>query len=404
MKKTLILIFMLIVSECSFAQWTAIDSGNINAIWLRQPNDGWSFSKEFKHWDGLTWTTVLQDSLFFAESCAFPSPNDGWVFGAQDSVYRYNGSVWTKQYLGYTGGTYCDFFDSNNGWTLTQFGPTQRYQNGIWTSYPISMPSYMSLCFFNSISASGQNTAWALGLAEYNNPNKDSSYIFKFVSGQWLIDTAIGNVYLKTICFTDQTHGWAGGYDLTSQSSIIYKFDGNGWHLDYANSIPLVYGVYNIYMLNNQKGWFSDDTYNIYGYNGATWDYYSPIPFIIKQFSFADSLNGWALGVYTGHPNAGLKNNYIWSTTSGGLGQGELSEQSSEISIFPNPTSSSITITQVRENTLKCSIYNMRGELILQKELNTTQENIDLSFLSSGLYIINVTGTKVSMQKKVIIE
>ncbi|HNW70830.1 MAG TPA: hypothetical protein PKI01_10535 [Bacteroidales bacterium] len=207
MRKAIILLLCLTTFKVAVAQWTVIDSNSVNAIWLVQPNDGWSFGKDFRHWDGTNWTTVIQDTAFGAEACAFTSPDEGWVFGWwQDSLYRYNGSIWTKQYSGMAGIRYCDFFDSNHGWAL---GPdtTYYYQNGVWSKFPLfsSIPIY--LWSFSPISASDTNTAWMTGGVNYGYPNNDTSYILKFSSGQWIIDTTLINVYLYSICFTDENHG-----------------------------------------------------------------------------------------------------------------------------------------------------------------------------------------------------
>lgn len=392
MKKIIILILTMISCEISSAQWTAIDSGSFEAIWLVQPDNGWSFGKTFRHWDGLTWTTVVQDSAFGATTCAFPSQSDGWVFGSQDSVYRYNGSVWTKQYLGFQGTEFCDFFDADNGWALSVSGPPYRYQNGSWTQYPINI--YQGSFF--SISASGPNSAWIVGRG------LDSACILRFDSVQWVIDTMLANVDLKTICFTDQNHGWAGGLNTYTQRSVIYKYDGNGWHLEYTSPVYLGYGVLNIYMFNDHIGLFSDDTYNIYGYNGTSWAFYSQIPHMIRQYSFTDSINGWALGHYIEHP--GPIRNYIWSTINGGLGKEEMSLPSSGLNIFPNPTTGKIHLTQTGENKFKCYIYNLLGELVIQKDICKTNDLIDLDNLPKGLYIMKVIDGSVTTQRKIVKE
>ncbi|MEI6766712.1 MAG: T9SS type A sorting domain-containing protein [Bacteroidota bacterium] len=402
MKKTIILILFLIVSKVSFAQWTAIDSGVFAAVWLVQPNDGWSFASTFRHWDGTNWTTVIQDSAFMAQTCAFTSPNDGWVFGLQDSLYWYNGSVWTKKYSGRHWILYCDFFDTDNGWLLSP-DTTYQYQNGIWSMHTISLPAYIPNLYYTSISASDQNTAWITGITTFYQPARDTSYIFKFSSGQWIIDTALPNVYLYAICFSDQNHGWAGGLDITTYQSIIFKYDGNGWHTEYISPGHNTYGVNAIYMFNNHLGWASDGYYEINGYNGSTWSFLDSIPGkLVAQFSFSDPSNGWVLGRNAGHfwPSG-----YIYSTTTGGLGVETLkSSNPSEISIFPNPATDYISVECVHKQNLTLSIFNIVGELVLKNELLSSTSEIDIRSLPAGMYIIKASAATWTAQKKIIKE
>jgi hypothetical protein len=406
MKKTIILLLCLTTFKVAVAQWTAIDSSNVNAIWLVQPNDGWAFGGVFRHWDGTNWTTVIQDSAFGAETCAFTAPDDGWVFGAQDSLYRYNGSVWTKQYSGMSGIRYCDFFDSNHGWLLAH-DTTYYYQNGIWTMYPITLTVPISLWPNTSISASDTNTAWMIGGVNYDYPNIDSSCILKFSSGQWAIDTAFSNVILYSISFTDQNHGWACGWDVGGGwLNVIYKYNGSSWALDtILGGSPDGNGY--IYMFNNNLGWVSFSTvsgYLVYGYNGSSWSYQCALERPVKQFSFVDPLNGWALGLLMGHPSGGLPN-MIFNTSSGGLGSEEFDQpEPSEINIFPNPATEKISITCLHQQNLSLSIYNIFGALILTKELSKTKNEIDISNFSKGIYIIKIASADRTVLKKIVKE
>jgi len=399
MKKTIILIIFLTAFKVSCAQWNAIDSAAINAIWLVQPNNGWAFQEDFRHWDGTNWTTAIQDSAFGAQTCAFTAPNDGWVFGRQDSLFRFNGSGWTKQYSGMTDIRYCDFYDNMNGWAL---GDTPyKYQNGTWTQYPMNLPAYIPWCTYQSISASGPNTAWVTGYTS------DSSYIFKFSSNQWVIDTAFADITFQTICFTDQNHGWISGWETGGgYQNVIYKYNGNSWDLDTTLGYSDNNGV-SLFMYNNNLGWASVGTngdFYIYVYNGTSWSMQDTLHWPVKQFSFTDPLNGWALGINTGHPNAGPPN-MLFNTTSGGAGFEKYPPVNSiEINIFPNPATSIISIDCSESEVMNILIYNLVGELVLQRELTNRTKEIDIRNLPIGMYIIKAIGIDWTGQKKIIKE
>ena len=63
----------------------------------------------------------------------------------------------------------------------------------------------------------------------------------------------------------------------------------------------------------------------------------------------------------------------------------DLSEDSH---IYPNPTNGKLNLVNVKG---KINIYDSFGKLILESTLNTTEENIDVSHLNSGVYFIKTT-------------
>ena len=57
------------------------------------------------------------------------------------------------------------------------------------------------------------------------------------------------------------------------------------------------------------------------------------------------------------------------------------------VTIYPNPTSKTLTIESNSPNRLKVQIYNNQGIFILGLEMSGMTKKIDLSALSPGLYI-----------------
>jgi aminopeptidase N len=73
-------------------------------------------------------------------------------------------------------------------------------------------------------------------------------------------------------------------------------------------------------------------------------------------------------------------------------------------SIFPNPATDRITIDCQDGQCLNLSIYNMVGELVLQSELNGIANEVDISSIAKGIYIIKVSGANGTVQKKLVKE
>ena len=77
--------------------------------------------------------------------------------------------------------------------------------------------------------------------------------------------------------------------------------------------------------------------------------------------------------------------------------------QEIEISIYPNPAVDKLSITS--KNGLKIetvNIYNQLGQKVLQ--INEIRENIDISTLGQGIYIIEITTSELNIRQKLIIK
>jgi hypothetical protein len=74
-------------------------------------------------------------------------------------------------------------------------------------------------------------------------------------------------------------------------------------------------------------------------------------------------------------------------------------ELSESITVFPNPTVAAIFF-KTKENLIneKVSIYNTTGQLVIEKRINS-DNSVDLSELSTGIYIIQVSSDKTKSFK-----
>lgn len=73
------------------------------------------------------------------------------------------------------------------------------------------------------------------------------------------------------------------------------------------------------------------------------------------------------------------------------------------LTLYPNPATDRITI-DCSERINELSIYNLVGELVFQRQLNNNKNEIDVSNLSKGVYIIRVLSASGTMQQKLIKE
>jgi len=73
----------------------------------------------------------------------------------------------------------------------------------------------------------------------------------------------------------------------------------------------------------------------------------------------------------------------------------------SKLSIYPNPVHGNF-ITVSTNETLQFKIYNIIGKLV--SEGQTVNNNINVSMLSSGVYIVKLSNGKQQITKKIIKE
>jgi len=76
-------------------------------------------------------------------------------------------------------------------------------------------------------------------------------------------------------------------------------------------------------------------------------------------------------------------------------------ENPSEFAVYPNPFKDDISVSFSNQNTpVQLNLFNAQGKLI--KLLNPTKKNFNLSYLSDGLYIIQLKTADEILERKII--
>jgi polyhydroxybutyrate depolymerase len=75
------------------------------------------------------------------------------------------------------------------------------------------------------------------------------------------------------------------------------------------------------------------------------------------------------------------------------------------VQVFPNPAKTWVTVTglQQKENCT-LSLFNLQGQLILQKTVNEETMMLDLGGLVTGIYLVKVSNSNYSTVRKIVIE
>ena len=86
-------------------------------------------------------------------------------------------------------------------------------------------------------------------------------------------------------------------------------------------------------------------------------------------------------------------------TFSNALATTTFGENNHNTILYPNPSSDVIRIKSDANGDLKTKIYSLTGRLVLEGVYQNNQD-IDVSNLSSGLYLVQVNGLTIKFSKK----
>jgi hypothetical protein len=101
---------------------------------------------------------------------------------------------------------------------------------------------------------------------------------------------------------------------------------------------------------------------------------------------------------------SGKSFNTSFSNIVGGLSSVDETGQNSWLKIYPNPAANKIIIDYDGIQNLNLSVYNVVGQLLMQREVNKSSNEIDISSLLKGMYILKVSCADWTVQRKLVKE
>ncbi|MFT7230374.1 MAG: hypothetical protein ACI9GO_000842 [Bacteroidia bacterium] len=73
------------------------------------------------------------------------------------------------------------------------------------------------------------------------------------------------------------------------------------------------------------------------------------------------------------------------------------------VNIYPNPSSGSVSIQSMHHKIVSISLVNCLGEYVYKEHFNSQEVQLDLSYLPSGIYILEIASDSLLTQKRLII-
>lgn len=385
-KTGLLISALMLASMTMFAQTftnyttsEGLPSNNINGVTVDLYNNIWFATDEgvakYDHvsWSYYTTNEGLADN--YINCIAVDANNQVWV-GTDNGACVFTGSAWIT--FTSADGLISDMVTCIKGtpdqavWFGTNAG-LSRYIGTVWTSFTSAdgLPGNMISCITNDLNNNLWVGTWLGGLAKY-----DGTSFTVFTTAQQLVDNNI-----LTVAIDKFNHKWIG---TLMGISVLDSLD--QWKINYTETDGLYNNFIQDLAFDSQDvlwaGIYADYLQDgaVARFNGTGW----------VNYTIADGL-----------VNAQVKRlaiaamDHVWIATGNGVseltynaGFNELSQPG--LKLFPNPVND-ILYLDIPVNRMQLKIIDLSGRVLLHQDVAAKENSIDVSTLSPGLYIIQVS-------------
>jgi len=342
-------------------------------------------------WDGAAWVNYEQRTY------TYDANNNRTI-----ELYAYwDVSSWLNSEL------YTYTFDANNNESGLVI---QYWESGAWVNFYQYFSTYDAnnnrtnqLCQLWNTSI--WDNSWQTDYTYDANNNMTSLLNSKWISSAWVNNYQYINIT----------------YDLNNNmiSRLSQKWDGSAWVDNWR-------GVYTYDLNNNLTGglderwtgsaWVNDwqfaDTYDVNNNQlseiGQSWNDTAWVNVYLTTYAY-DANNFEIIYTYKSWNNAGTKvtdgdSIYYFLHTVTGIH--DLSAQGKSIIFYPNPAKDMVTlnIEKADSEDPALNIYNVSGVLVKSELLKQHQQQINISDLNNGIYIVEIKTNDGAERQKLIIQ
>lgn len=333
----------------TWSEFETIHTGNLNAMDILSDHIGYVVTDHGELMKtinaGASWDMIGSnlDSAGYS-SMQFLDENTGFLCGSKRFLKTINGGqdwvVHSFDTVEHIQGL--EFINEDEGWIVGIPGFVAHTKDGGMTWSAISLPSYN----FVSVDFIDENNGFILSFNNEEYRTTDGGLTWESMN--------LDIVFPYEVCFTDPLHGWICG-----QSQVFFTSNGGA---DWSE------------IFNVEANYYDN---------------------MIMDFFALDTANAWICTadgrIFTCSDIVGMEEKITTSV----------------ISIYPNPVTNviSITLNIPTANTIVFSLFSLEGKFILQNELEVSAKGntlLDISYLPSGIYFLNIRGATASESFKVV--
>lgn len=141
--------------------------------------------------------------------------------------------------------------------------------------------------------------------------------------------------------------------------------------------------------------------FGVMGATGGWWTSYKDGGYVYSLYMGSETVNAIQFGTYM-EPGSSYDDMSVRCLKNSGATAIDEIDNAGIISIYPNPADKYIIIRLEDYMKADLSIYGLDGKLMLQRQLNQMETNIEIQDLPEGIYIVAVKSLKGIEQKRII--
>jgi ligand-binding sensor domain-containing protein len=299
--------------------------------------------------DGAHWTSYTVDSGLVNNmlTCIAADPDGSVWFGTTNGISHLSGSAWTS---------YASLPGNNNNVSSIAFDSGGTKYIGTWIGGLVKFDGTTFTTITADSILSGSVTSILI------DPN-DNKWLGTY-SGISVLDhtnlwvknyrqtDGLYNNYIQDMCFDSKANIWIGMYADYIQEGGITKFDGTNW----------------------------------------------------TSYSVADGMVNQLV-----HQLAVDKRDNIWIATGNGVSRftdkvsGIAGLRASPVKIFPNPASDLLSLTRV-PHPMTLTVLDFTGRKMMSQNLSANSNEVDISRLNKGMYILELSDGDSVFTSKILVE
>lgn len=396
----------------------AANTGTINADYYEDLTTGLSIRQFYKI--GISQTQdVIVSGGSQDNGTSFYTEAGGWkdwlgADGMETFIDKNNSNVFygTSQfgsmYRSMNGGN--TYFNINgpggSGNWVTPFEQDPSVANTIYVAYKSVFKSINSGATWTPISQNFGNNLDNLKIAPSDNQVmyiSRASFMYRTENGgtaDW-VQTANPGGRVNSIAI-HPTNPNRVAVAVGGGKKVVITNDGGTTWMDYAKNLPNFSALAVVWDDNGEDGLYVGMDYGIY-YTDNTFTDWQPYSNLLPNVQVNElEINKTTNMLYAATYGRGLWTSPVMGATAGVEDQA----LENQLSIYPNPATSEITIALPKSMNAEIRIFDITGKLLLYKANSLIDKNhtVDVSTLSSGIYFVRLNTPEGMAAKKLVIK
>lgn len=241
----------------SGASWTTLNlAPDLLDVWTTAADNAWVVGEfgSIYRWNGTTWTRQTTPTTVTLDAVWAPGASDAFAGGENGTMLRWNGSTWSAMTFPGTGAVYALWgTSSSNVYAATSTGEVLKF-NGVTWSVSTTTPNPLWATYgyaANDLFATGENGA-----------------VWRLSGTTWSALPSPVNGTLAGLWTTGPTGLYVVGANASGSAGVAYSWNGTAWSAMNVGSTRLLTSIWGPSLLDL---YVTGDAGTLLHYDGASW-------------------------------------------------------------------------------------------------------------------------------------